>query len=102
MRKPFEGVPSRRGVMQAGLAVLAAGGLTGGTALAAAPERAGPQKLAQDAPKLAQKVVQYQDTPKNGVQCDSCVSWVPPNACKLVEGTISPKGWCVAYAPKEG
>jgi len=25
---------------------------------------------------------------------------VPPAACKVVEGKISPKGWCAVYAPK--
>ena len=40
--------------------------------------------------------------PKDGAECDKCVNWVAPNACKIVEGQINPKGWCVAYAPKEG
>jgi hypothetical protein len=28
------------------------------------------------------------------------VNWEPPNACKIVSGTIDPNGWCIAYAPK--
>ncbi len=52
--------------------------------------------------KLAQNLVQYQDQPKDGNECDKCVNWVAPNQCKIVAGNISPKGWCVAYAPKEG
>ena len=55
---------------------------------------------AQDA-KIAQEVVQYQTMPKDGAECDKCVNWVAPNACTIVAGTINPKGWCVAYAPKE-
>jgi hypothetical protein len=50
--------------------------------------------------KLAQKIVQYQEQPKNGQMCSTCVNWQPPNACKLVAGTIVPNGWCVAFAPK--
>jgi hypothetical protein len=50
--------------------------------------------------KLAQNLVQYQETPKDGAECDTCVNFVAPNACKIVDGTINPKGWCVAYAPK--
>ncbi len=50
--------------------------------------------------KLAQKAVQYQDTPKNGQQCSECANFVAPNACKLVQGPISPKGWCLMYTPK--
>jgi hypothetical protein len=50
--------------------------------------------------KLAQTVVQYQETPNDGKKCDDCVNWVAPNACKLVTGPINPNGWCVAFAPK--
>lgn len=56
---------------------------------------------AQDS-KLPKETVQYQETPKDGAECDKCVNWVAPNACKIVAGDIHPKGWCVAYAPKEG
>ena len=52
--------------------------------------------------KIAQEAVQYQKTPKDGAQCNKCVNWVDPNACKIVAGTIEPQGWCVAFAPKEG
>lgn len=76
----------RRTVLRAGLAVIACG-VTGGAA-------------AQQ--KLAQNLVQYQATPKNGLVCENCVQFQPPNACKVVEGEISPQGWCVAYAPKAG
>ena len=80
---------SRRVVMRTGLGLLAAGAAVAGTA------------RAQDV-KIAKNLIQYQDAPKDGLECDKCVNWVAPNACKIVEGTINPKGWCVAYAPKEG
>ena len=69
----------------------------GAAAAAVVPGRA----KAQDQ-KLAQEIVQYQKTPKDGAECDKCVNWVAPNACTIVAGEINPKGWCVAYAPKEG
>jgi High potential iron-sulfur protein len=50
--------------------------------------------------KIAQNLVQYQQTPKGDQECDKCLQFQPPNACKVVEGTINPKGWCAAYAPK--
>jgi anaerobic selenocysteine-containing dehydrogenase len=56
--------------------------------------------------KADKKAMQYQDTPKNGQQCDQCLHWVPgakPDAqgqCKVVEGPINPKGWCAAYVKK--
>jgi hypothetical protein len=53
---------------------------------------------AQD--KIEPKMVQYQTTPKDGAKCSTCVNWEPPNACKIVSGTIDPNGWCIAYAPK--
>ncbi|MFO1027917.1 MAG: hypothetical protein U1E70_22290 [Acetobacteraceae bacterium] len=59
-----------------------------------------PQRLAQE--KIAQAQVQYQNTPKDAQQCDKCVNWEAPNACKIVAGTIAPQGWCIAYAPKSG
>jgi len=80
---------SRRRVLQGGL-----GGL-GAIALAAVASR-----RAQAQEKLAQSIVQYQETPKDGAKCSTCVNFVEPNACKIVEGKISPEGWCVAYAPK--
>ena len=50
--------------------------------------------------KAAKKMVQYQDTPKAGQECDKCLQFVAPNACKLVESPINPKGWCALFAPK--
>jgi hypothetical protein len=46
---------------------------------------------------MAQKSVQYQDTPKGDRQCDGCSLFVAPNACKNVDGVISPKGWCFLW-----
>ena len=49
---------------------------------------------------LPQTAVSYQATPKDGAKCSACVNFVEPNACKIVDGKISPEGWCVAFAPK--
>ena len=87
--REFEG-KTRRGILRAGLTIAA------GTALAAGAARA------QDAEKIAQELVQYQANPKDGAKCSACAQWKAPNACAIVAGVISPEGWCVAYAPKEG
>ncbi|HET7879301.1 MAG TPA: hypothetical protein VFL55_00335 [Acetobacteraceae bacterium] len=50
--------------------------------------------------KVTQAVVQYQKQPKNGQMCSTCVNFEPPSACKIVQGTIEPNGWCLVYAPK--
>ena len=78
----------RRNVLRAGVGLTAAASM--GSAL-----------HAEDTPKLAKNVIMYQDTPKDGQKCSICVNFEPPNACKIVEGTISPNGWCGAFAPKQ-
>ena len=50
--------------------------------------------------KAPQKTVQYQDKPKGDQQCDKCQHFVAPDSCKLVDGKISPKGWCLLYVVK--
>jgi len=56
--------------------------------------------------KADKKAMQYQDQPKNGQECDQCMHWIPgPNPtaqgqCKVVEGPINPKGYCVAFVKK--
>jgi len=47
-----------------------------------------------EAATLPQSAVAYQDSPKDGKQCDGCKLFVAPSSCKSVSGTISPKGWC--------
>ena len=84
------------GNRRAALKAFAGFGL-GAAAIVLAPERS----EAQDQ-KIAKETVQYQETPKDGAECDKCVNWVAPNGCTIVAGDIHPKGWCVAFAPKEG
>ena len=72
-----------------------------GLGVAAGATLAASAAQAQDE-KIAQELVQYQDQPKDGQQCNKCAQYVDPNACKIVAGKISPQGYCVAYAPKEG
>ena len=50
--------------------------------------------------KMAQKLVQYQKTPKNNQKCSTCLHFVAPDSCKMVEGKIDPNGWCSLFAPK--
>ena len=47
--------------------------------------------------KTPQKNVKYQDTPKGEQRCENCKQFQPPSACKVVDGTISPQGWCMVY-----
>ena len=38
----------------------------------------------------------------DGKTCSGCNLFVPPNACKTVDGTISPSGWCALWVKKAG
>jgi High potential iron-sulfur protein len=50
--------------------------------------------------KISQAAVHYQATPKDGQECDTCAHFAAPSACKLVDGDISPKGWCRLWVKK--
>ena len=45
-------------------------------------------------PKISKVAVNYQDHPDGDKRCDKCVQFQPPDACKVVDGTISPQGSC--------
>lgn len=61
---------------------------------------------ARAADKLMKAEVKYQDQPKAGRDCDDCLQFIAgatpqaKGACKVVEGEISPHGYCAAFAPK--
>lgn len=42
----------------------------------------------------------YVDHPVSGKMCSTCSLFKAPNACQVVKGKISPKGYCKIYAPK--
>jgi len=50
--------------------------------------------------KTSKEQVQYQDQPKGEQKCANCMHFIAPNSCKLVEGEISPEGWCTLWAQK--
>lgn len=75
--------------------------LAGGAALAAMHAR--PAAAQQKASKAA---MQYRTTPNGKQECSNCLQFIPGKSatadgtCKVVEGAISPHGYCIAYAPK--
>jgi hypothetical protein len=44
--------------------------------------------------KVSQVVAQYQDSPQGGLSCAACTFFRRPRSCQVVEGDISPQGWC--------
>lgn len=56
---------------------------------------------------MAKATMQYQDHPKDpNRHCSKCIHFKPgktaevEGACEVVEGPISPNGWCMAFSPK--
>jgi len=51
--------------------------------------------------KVSQAEMQYQNTPKADKKCSKCMYFIADsNSCKLVEGHVSPEGWCKLFAVK--
>ncbi len=84
MKRRHQDQATRRNILIAGLAAIGSG---------VAMQAKGQEKIAQ-------KTVQYQTTPKDGHQCSTCANYIAPSSCKIVEGTIVPTGWCIAWGPK--
>lgn len=59
-----------------------------------------------DASKSSQASMHYQNSPNNGKQCSGCSFFIPGSSatangsCKVVDGTIAPTGYCMAFTPK--
>ena len=51
-------------------------------------------------PKISKVAVNYQDHPDGDKRCDKCAQFQPPDACKVVEGSISPQGSCRIFILK--
>ena len=56
------------------------------------------QARAQAAAKMSKVQAEYQDSPKGIQSCATCSLFDEPRGCKIVDGDISPDGWCKAYA----
>ncbi len=80
---------SRRSILRAGAAIVAAGAVVKHAA-------------AQDTQKIEKSLVGYVDKSVNpdGQHCSICANFQPPAACAIVAGAINPNGWCGAFAPK--
>jgi hypothetical protein len=76
----------RGGLYATGAALASSLGVAAGTAFAQA--------------KVSKVQAQNRGQPNDGQQCSGCVHFQEPAACALVEGDISPQGWCTLYSPK--
>jgi hypothetical protein len=89
--------PARRGFIL-GTAALVAAGTVRSTASRA-------QQQAPDDPSKAQlrkrtrEEVKYQNEPYLGRSCAKCVLYQGNGVCVILEGTVSPNGWCTQWVP---
>ena len=91
---PNEKKPSGRPVSRRDLLNMAA---VGGAAVIAV----GLTTSASAAPKkFSQQQAHYQPIPKSGQRCQTCALWEAPTSCQVVEGQVSPSGWCILYQAK--
>ena len=74
-----------------------AGLVTGGGALVGAALTA---STAAAQAKVTQQLSNYQAKPNGDARCDGCSQWQAPSSCKVVQGEISPSGWCSLFVPK--
>jgi hypothetical protein len=90
-----DGPLSRRALLERAALALGAVAVAGHAGSAAAEEEL------KEADKIKQTVAQYQNQPKGQQRCEICLQFEPPSKCKIVQGPISPKGWCQYFAAKE-
>ncbi|TAL82439.1 MAG: twin-arginine translocation signal domain-containing protein [Rhodanobacter sp.] len=89
---------NRRKLLKSGATVAVIGAVAATGLLKSSPARA--------QSKASKAVAMYQSTPHGKDQCDNCIHFIPgktpksQGSCKIVEGDISPNGWCVMYARK--
>jgi hypothetical protein len=90
---------SRRSLLKHGASVVVIGAVASTGLLKSTPAQA-------QVKKASQATMMYMPKPHGLDQCDNCIHYIPgktPKAlgtCKVVEGNVSPSGWCVAYARK--
>ena len=57
-----------------------------------------------DAAKADKRDFFYQDKPKDGKSCSTCRLYSPieggKGQCAIVDGDVSPNGWCLAYSAR--
>ena len=110
-----EKIPPRRVALRGALAVacsllvpIALSGCDskkGGNSSSAAPASSPATSAGSAAPaatgKVPQASVQYQTQPKGEQKCSACLHFIAESkTCKLVDGQISPEGWCSLWAKK--
>jgi hypothetical protein len=59
-----------------------------------------------DSSKASQSAMHYQSSPNGNMRCSGCRFFIPASdasasgTCQIVDGAISPNGYCMGYAAK--
>ncbi|MEJ2633293.1 MAG: hypothetical protein P8011_19550 [Acidihalobacter sp.] len=59
-----------------------------------------------EAGKVSKSAMAYRNSPNGGQSCSGCIYFQPganaaaPGTCSVVAGSISPRGYCIAFSPK--
>ena len=84
---------SRRSLMAEGTAALVVGGAVALWTIARASQ-------VEAATKVTPAMASYQTSPKGDAKCETCSHFQAPSSCDLVDGPISPNGWCSLFEKK--
>src|ERR1051325_5669032 len=44
--------------------------------------------------KQSKEEARYQDMPNGDEHCSMCANFLSPDGCRVIEGPVSPDGWC--------
>jgi hypothetical protein len=84
-----QGDVSRRSLLR-GATITAGGAVLLAAAMTTQPAEA----------KMAQTAAAYVPTAKGGQHCSECALFIAPSSCRLVDGVISPTGYCRFFVKK--
>lgn len=85
---------SRRGFIEKTLYGAALAGTTALPAWAHGPSGYAAEAYARGRRPIPKEVAHYQYQPNGAQHCGVCAHFRPPGSCEIVEGPISPDGWC--------
>ncbi len=91
----FTKLLSRRALIGSASAVVALAAVGGSPPPAAADETLPEQD------RIKKTDAKYQDQPKGQQRCEICLQFLPPATCKIVQGPVTPHGWCQFFAARE-
>lgn len=96
-----EHIPTRRRVLRAALTTGCCLWLPLAVATDTQKSASPANPVATPARKVPQASARYQSKPKGEQKCSKCMNFIAEsNTCKLVEGNISPEGWCTLWVKK--